>query len=217
MLLAILLGNVVATLALILVIVAVTLVLVLVLLRLVRRLARMVGTGDGPGTGTGPPATIPDHLDGAAIAGYLTARLAGTPADGSAASGVSGTTPAEVVWVDGGDEVLVHLDGTSTQIVGQTVLVSIDLECDQTGRTPLVVAFALPSTQEAGLVVATDEYPRGNGLLASRWGPAVQAAAWSAMLTLADDHASERGLAPRGLAVTSGRLHLIAGSPLAIG
>ena len=204
----ILLVNVDVTLALILVIVVVALALVLVLLYLVRRLARKVGTG------TGPPTTIPDYLDGPAIAGYLTARLAGTPADGSAASGA---TPAEVVWVDGGDEVLVHLDGTSTQIVGQTVLVSIDLECDQTGRTPLVVAFALPSTQEAGLVIATDEYPRGNGLLASRWGPAVQAAAWSAMLTLANDHASERGLAPLGLAVTNGRLHLVAGQPLTIG
>lgn len=161
-----------------------------------------------------PQVTIPDHLDGPALAGHLSARLAGTPADGSAAAS---TTPAQVVWVDGGDEVLVHLDSTSTQIVGQTVLVSIDLECDQTGRTPLVVAFALPSTEQAGLVVATDEYPRGNGLLASRWGGAVQAAAWSAMLTLIADHASERGLAPLGLAVSDGRLHLISGQSLTIG
>jgi hypothetical protein len=199
-------------LAVIFIVVVLTLVLVLLLLRLVRRLARMVGTGTG--TGTGPQPVIPDHLDGSAIAGYLSARLAGTPADGSPAPGPA---PAKVVWVDGGDEVLVHLDSTSTMIAGQTVLVSIDLESDQTGRTPLIVAFALPPSKEAGLVVATDEYPRGNGLLASRWGRAVQAAAWSAMLTLAADHASERGLAPLGLAVTSGQLHLIAGHPLSIG
>jgi hypothetical protein len=202
-------------LAIILVIVVLTLVLVLVLLRQVRRLERAAG---GTGTGEKPPVAIPDRLDGPAIAGYLTARLAGTPADGSAAPGSTlSTAPAQVVWVDGGDEVLVHLDSTSTQIVDQTVLVSIDLESDQTGRTPLVVAFALPPTQEAGLVVATDEYPRGNGLLASRWGRAVQAAAWSAMLTLAADHASERGMAPLGLAVTGGQLHLVAGQSLTIG
>jgi hypothetical protein len=207
-------------LTVILVVVVVILVLVLLLFRLVRRLAHLVGSGAGTGTGTGTGGTqpgIPDRLDGPAIAGYLTARLAGTPADGSAPSGVAGATPGKVVWVDGGDEVLVHLDSTSTQIIGQTVLVSIDLESDQTGRTPLIVAFSLPPSEEAGLVAATDEYPRGNGLLASRWGPAVQAAAWSAMLTLASDHASERGLAARGLAVTGGQLHLVAGQPLTIG
>lgn len=198
-------------LAIILIVVGLTLGLVLLLLRLVRRLARLVEAGTGPGIG--PQPVIPDQLDGPAIAGHLAARLAGTPADGSVASGPA---PAKVVWVDGGDEVLLHLDSTSTQIVGQTVLVSIDLESDQTGRTPLVVAFALPPSEEAGLVVATDEYPRGNGLLASRWGPSVQAAAWSAILTLASDHAGERGLAPRGLAVTGGRLHLIAGHPLTV-
>lgn len=198
--------------AIILVVVVLTLVLVLLLLRLVRRLARIVGTGTGTGTGT--QSAIPDHLDGPAIAGYLAARLAGTPADGSA---TSQTAPSKVVWVDGGDEVLVHLDSTSTQILEQAVLVSIDLESDQTGRTPLIVAFSLPPGEEAGLVAATDEYPRGNGLLASRWGPAVQAAAWSAMLTLASDHALERDLAPRGLAVTDGRLHLVAGQRLTIG
>jgi len=187
--------------------------LALLLLRAAQRLAAS-GTGPGAGPGGGSPPAIPDQLAGPAIADFLKARLAGTPADGSA---FSGPTPTQVVWVDGGDEVLVHLASTTTQIVGQSVLVSIDLECDQTGRTPLVVAFALPSSDEGGLVVATDAYPRGNGLLASRWGPAVQAAAWSAMLTLASDHASERDLAPLGLALTGGQLHLIAGPPLKIG
>jgi hypothetical protein len=194
--------------AIILIIVLIILALILLLLRLVRQL------GAGTGTGTGTPPAIPDHLDGPAIAGYLSARMAGTPADGSAPSPA---VPAQVVWVDGGDEVLVHLASTTTQIVGQTVLVSIDLECDQTGRTPLIVAFALPASEQAGLVVATDEYPRGNGLLAARWGSAVQGAAWSALLGLAGDHASERSLAPLGLAVAAGQLHLIAGQPLTIG
>jgi hypothetical protein len=194
----------------IVILIVVVAILVLVLLLLWRELKEPKPAPGGPG----PPKKIPDTVDGPGIAALLTSRLAGTPADGSAPAGAP---PGKVVWVDGGDSVLVHLDSTSTQIVGQTVLVSIDLESDQTGRTPMVVAFALPPDDTAGLVVATDEYPHGNGLLASRWGAAVQVAAWSAMLSLASDHAAERELAPRGLAVSGGRLHLLAGQPLRIG
>jgi hypothetical protein len=93
---------------------------------------------------------------------------------------------------------------------------SVDLETDQTGRTPLVVAFALGSRDDAGLVAATDELPRGNGLLAARWGPALRAAAWASLLMLAQDHANERGAAPLGLALTGGQLHLHAGPDLRV-
>jgi hypothetical protein len=201
-------------LGVVLLVVLVILVLVIVLL-VVRGLAGRgsgsTGTGTGTGTSTGTGPVIPDQLAGPDVARYLAVRLAGTTADGSAPPA---SVPARVVWVDHGDEVLVHLDSTTTQIAGRSLLVSIELECDQTGRTPLVVAFALPLDEAAGLVLATDEYPRGNGLLAARWGPAVQSAAWSALLTLAGDHAAERDLAPRGLTVTGGQLRLIAGPGL---
>jgi hypothetical protein len=110
----------------------------------------------------------------------------------------------------------VHLDGTKADTVGNCVLISIDLETDQTGRTPLVVAFALGSSEAAGLVVATDELPRGNPVLAARWGSTTQAAAWSALLSLASDHASERGLTPRAMTVVNGKLQVAAGAPLSI-
>lgn len=191
------------------VLVAILVVLVLVLL-LMRAVSRLPGTGTG---GSGGPA-IPGQIAGTDVASYLAVRLAGTPADGSAPPVAS---PSRVVWVDNGDEVLVHLDSTTTQIAQQSLLVSIDLECDQTGRTPLVVAFALPPDDTAGLVVATDEYPRGNGLLAARWGAAVQAAAWTALLSLASDHAAQHGQVPRALAVAGGNLHLMSGQPLQVG
>jgi len=125
--------------------------------------------------------------------------------------------PATVVWVDGGDEVLVHLDSLATQIVGSTVLVSLDLETDQTGRATLVVAFAVAGTDEFGLVAATDELPRGNGLLCARWGTAVRDAAWNALLSLAGDHATQRGLAPHGFSVTNGAFHLSAVARVPVG
>jgi hypothetical protein len=200
------------TLLIILVLLALVVLLLLLALALLARRQPQPSPGPGPQ----PQPSIPDTLDPGALTKILIPRLAGTPADGSAALPTGTTAPARVIWVDSGDEVLVHLDSMTTQIVGQTVLISVDLETDQTGRTPLIVPFAVSSDDTAGLIAATDEFPRGNGLLAARWGRAVQAAAWSALLSLASDHATERGQAPRGLAIANGHLQLVAGPPLAV-
>jgi hypothetical protein len=154
-------------------------------------------------------------VDPAVLASLLQVRLAGTPADGSAAT-AGGPPATTVVWVDRGDEILVHLDGTKTQFAGNCALVSLDLETDQTGRTPLVVAFALGSSDAAGLVVATDQFPRGNPVLAARWGQVAQTAAWSALLSVASDHATERGQSPLAMTVSNGQLRLVAGSALSV-
>ncbi len=166
-----------------------------------------------PTSTPGTPGATPNIFDNVTLSSALIPRLAGAPADGSNANSAA-PAPAKVIWVDGGDEVLAHLDSVQAQIVGQTVLISIDLETDQTGRTTLVTPFALGTDDTAGLVAATDEFPRGNGLLAARWGATVQAAAWSALLALASDHAAERGKAPRALTITNGRLQLIDGEAL---
>jgi hypothetical protein len=185
------------------------LVFIIVLLLLGRRdSARFLGSGNSK-----PPPAVPDQIQGPQLAGFLQSHLAGTPSDGST---FTGSPPASVVWVDAGDEVLVHLDSIKTQIAGQSVVVSIDLETDQTGPSPIVVVFALGTDDTGGLIAATDEYPRGDGALVARWGAAVQAAAWSAMLSLAGAHAAERGLSPRGLAVVGGQLSLIAGQALKV-
>lgn len=215
------------TLLIILVLLALVVILLLVALALLARRrpvplpgpppgGPIPGPEPGPGPGPSPQPSIPDTLDTGTLTSILMPRLAGTPADGSAARTAAFDAPARVIWVDGGDEVLVHLDSMTTQIVGQTVLIAVDLETDQTGRTPLIVPFAVGTDETAGLVAATDEFPRGNGLLAARWGSAVQAAAWTALLSLANDHATERGQAPRGLAIANGRLQLVAGPPLTV-
>lgn len=195
-----------------------TLLLVLILLLLIIilwLLLRRTGAASG-GTGDGGTYTIPDQISGSDIATYLGVRLAGTPADGSSASPAGSTAPTAVIWVDAGDELLVHLNSIATQIVDTNVLVSIDCETDQTGRTPLVVVFALGANASGGLVAATDEFPRGNGMLAARWGIPVQQAAWNAMLALAFDHATERDTSPLGLTIQSGKLQLQAGPSLTL-
>jgi hypothetical protein len=161
-----------------------------------------------------PEPSIPDHLDEPALTSELGVRLAGTPADGSR---TTSAPPQTVVWVENGDEVLVHLDSAVVRILDGLVLVSVDLETDQTGRTPLVVSFSVGSANDAaGLVAVTDEFPRGNGRLASRWGRALQAAAWTSLLGLAQDHATERGLAPAGITAVRGKLSLTAGAALRV-
>jgi hypothetical protein len=159
---------------------------------------------------------IPDRLPQADVASAIALRLGGAPADGSAQRVGSAPAPRHVIWIDRGDEVLVYLDSVRTQIVGGMLLVSIDLETDQTGRASLIVALALGGADDpAGLVAVTDDLPRGNGLLASRWGRILQDAVWGSLTGLAADHAGERGLAPQSIALVGDALQLRAAAPVA--
>lgn len=159
------------------------------------------------------PLQIPDNFNPDSLARELSLRIAGMPADGRVAA-----TPAlgAVIWIDAGSEVLAHLDSIQTRLLKGTLLVSIDLETDQTGRSPLIVALHLSAdpNDPAGLVATTDDYPRGDGRLASRWGRPLQAAVWASLLSLAQDHAAQRSGAPRAITVTEGGLTMQAGSPL---
>jgi hypothetical protein len=159
-----------------------------------------------------PPLRIPDRLDETALGAEVGVRLAGAPADGT---DPPEQIPDKVIWVDKGDEVLVHLDSITTRVLDRMLLVSVDLETDQTGRATLVVPFAVGGGGDpAGLIAVTDELPRGNGLLASRWGEAVQAAVWATLLGIASDHAKERASSPLGITAFRGALNLHAGPAL---
>jgi hypothetical protein len=159
---------------------------------------------------------IPPRFNAKSLAAELALRLGGRPADGSQpVASIAAKPPSQVVWVDAGDEVLVHLDSVAVRIVGRSVLVSVDLDTDQTGRTPLIVSFALGAGRDAaGLVAVTDELPRGNGLLAARWGAHLQAAVWASILGIAQDFGAQQGGAPRAITVTNRVLTLRAGPPL---
>jgi hypothetical protein len=162
------------------------------------------------------PLKYPPRYDEKSLGLEVSTRIAGRPADGSTTPVVSTARATRVIWVDAGDEVLVHLDSLRVALRNRLIVVSIDLECDQTGRTPLVCTFALGDQADpAGLFAVTDELPRGNGLLAARWGAAVQAAAWNSLLSLVKDHAGERNLAPLGFTATDGALALRAGDAIA--
>lgn len=167
-----------------------------------------------------PPYTIPDQLGETDLTAQIGVRLMGTTANGVPLPATpAGTPPAtKVIWVDHGNEVLVHLDSTAVRILDRMVLVSVDLETDQTGRTPLVCSFAVSGAGElGGLVATTDELPSGLGSLASAWGQHLQSAVWSSLMGLANDHAAERSLTPRALSAVAGKLSLQAGAALTNG
>lgn len=186
-------------------------------------LARRRGVHHPPPPPPPPPCPaggykIPDQLGEAALTTAISVRLAGSPANGVPLSTESASTPgaaSKVIWIDHGNEVLVHLDSTAVRILDRMVLVSVDLETDQTGRTPLVCSFAVSGAGElGGLVATTDSLPRGSGALASRWGQQLQTAVWSSLMGLVNDHATERSLTPRALSAAAGTLSLNAGAAL---
>jgi hypothetical protein len=154
----------------------------------------------------------PQQLDAQTISTQLGVRLAGRPADGSQST--ANGSPQQVVWIDAGDQVLVHLDSVTVRILSNALLVSVDLETDQTGRTPLIVSLALSTGDAAGLLAVTNELPQGNGLLAARWGPNLQAAVWASLLGLAQDLSATQNGVPRALSLSGGKLTLQAGTPL---
>ena len=94
----------------------------------------------------------------------------------------------------------------------RSLLVSVDFETGQTGRATLVVSLAVGGDGDlAGLVATTDELPRGNGLLAARWGHILQDAVWSALLAIAQDLARAHGGVPIGISAVPGLLKFVSG------
>ena len=154
-----------------------------------------------------------DRYSEATLVPQLATRMAGRPANGvtlTTAATVP-SAPTQVVWVDAGSDILVHLDSIKTKLTNGSLLVSVDLECDQVGRSALIVAFGLGQPGDpAGLIAVTDALPRGNGLLAARWGSIVQSAVWAALLGLLSDYSAERSATASGFAASTGVLQLLA-------
>lgn len=155
-----------------------------------------------------PGREVPDAVAPERLAPLLTPRLVGDTLDGTPAP----SAPA-VVWVDGGDEVVVHLDSLAVAVDDGVLLVRLDLETDETGRATLVVAFAVGEDEDGGVLLTTEDRPRGPDVLVARWGDAVIEAAHAAVLDLAATHAAERGGAPRALYAKGGALRFVADAP----
>ncbi len=146
---------------------------------------------------------MPDELSAEALERELAVRFVGVPADGSTGSV---ETARSVVWVDRGDEVLVHLDSLRVATQGEVLVASIDLETDQTGRAAVVVPMALGADAGAGASAVVEEFARGPEILVRRWGGIVQEALLGVLTEMAEEHARERRGYSVGLFMERGRV-----------
>ncbi len=91
-----------------------------------------------------------------------------------------------VLLTDGDDELLVDPGRTRTIVGPGLLLVVLAVDCDQTGPAEVTVAFALGSDQlTTGMLAVTEQIPRGPVVVVGRWGEALVALAWEAVLTVA--------------------------------
>jgi hypothetical protein len=102
--------------------------------------------------------------------------------------------PKRVVWHEADSQVVFHPGRARVRAVDGLVLVGLTLECDQTGVAEVVVPFAVGTEEQpTGLVAASETKPRGPEILIDRWGEAIVAAAWTALLEAAAAVAAEAG------------------------
>lgn len=129
-----------------------------------------------------------------------------------------------VVWAEGDSEAIVHFDQTKVLTLPHgLMLVGITLQTVESGPKPvtLTVPFALGHDKRvAGMIAMTEPRPRGPAVLVDRWGDAVVATAWQALLDLAAVRAAAAGsdaagrpLMPAGLLVDPPRLVVVPRAP----
>ena len=112
------------------------------------------------------------------------------------------------VWTQADDEVIVHTGKTRVVTGDGIVAIAFTLECVETdGPAEVVVPFACGSKDHlAGMIAATENRPRGPAILVDRWGDAIIATAWQALLDVADSAASGTGTDIDGRPLRAGAL-----------
>ncbi len=106
--------------------------------------------------------------------------------------------PGQVVWYDYDGSVLVNLSATTVTLLDGIVLVAFSLQSDQV--TGQVIVSLSVGTSASGMLIGTESRARGLAQLADRWGGAATAAAWSALLDVAQGLAQQGGADGNGAA-----------------
>ncbi len=90
-----------------------------------------------------------------------------------------------VLLAEGDSELLVDPGRSRVRVGEGMVLVVLAVECDQTGPAEVTVPFAVGSDgATAGMVMATEQVPRGPAIVTGRWGEALVAMAWEALVAV---------------------------------
>ena len=113
---------------------------------------------------------------------------------------MSGGQTSDVVWTEDGSEVIVHTD--TLQINAQTGLltISVEMSCDQTGRSTVTVRFFIGDQDDlSNLVGVKEESPDGPPILVGRWAQPLQDVVWSVLLEQGEMISSSDGATLRGV------------------
>jgi hypothetical protein len=150
---------------------------------------------------------VPTMLDELALQHALARHLAGSGAGSSGPSAgvgpeASSPVPPAVVWVDGGDEVVVWLSSLRVRLAPGVIRMTVELEAEEIGRHPQEAVVAVAGRgAPASLLAVAGESTEGESRLAARWGRALQDALWGGVLAAA-------GAETRGIASDDGELVL---------
>lgn len=88
-----------------------------------------------------------------------------------------------VVWSEAGSEIVVMPETAAVRVGSGWVVVSLDVETDQTGRVKLQLVFAVGRAGDGdGLRVASTLAMADPSGLLSHWGTGLQEAIWSGVL-----------------------------------
>lgn len=129
----------------------------------------------------------------------------------------TGTDAGQVVWSQGGNELLVILAKVAVHVDHGIALVDIPVSCDQEADGHITVAFAVGDDHRpAGMLAVTEDRPRGPRVVVDVWGESLTAFAWQVLLTVSTAVAGSAGedvdgapLIPVGLAATGEGLRIL--------
>ena len=128
-----------------------------------------------------------------------------------------GADAGQVVWSQGGNELLVMLAKVAIHVDHGIALVDIPVSCDQQAEGRITVAFAVGDDRRpAGMLAVTEDRPRGPRIVVDVWGESLTAFAWQVLLTVSTAVAGSAGddvdgapLIPAGLTATGDGLRIL--------
>ena len=155
--------------------------------RVIARLRPVLGaTNVKPGQPVGALTLDTNHLQALLIPALI------------AAAGLDATRidspPPPILWDDGANRLLVHLDQAVLTFGDGIVDVAIGVECDQTGPAPVTCTFVTSSPDRpGGFVWASEDRPRGPAAVVELWGEALIGLCWRALVDVARSGAASAG------------------------
>ena len=138
-----------------------------------------------------PGATAPELPVDPDRATVLVAVAARQAAAGPDQRETEDDLPRAVVWTAGADALLVLLDTLTVRTAHGVVTIGVDVSCDElqtttgTSQAHVAIDFVVGTKERPTGLLAAATPPRGPPLVVDRWGDALVAFAWQALLDTA--------------------------------